>query len=149
MNDHATQIDDLERVLRDESQVPIKIPYAVIKSITKNFSHFIGGGGFGEVYLASPPSTPSPAPSRYGMAMPPESLALAPGHLSYNNKDSLVMPSLPLMLHPALASLQCLQDCIGIPYQAKLTCTAGHDAQVALTCSTGLDAPVALTLDVG
>ncbi|CAL4991224.1 unnamed protein product [Urochloa decumbens] len=51
MGDEESEVEDLERILSDANMEPIKIPYAVIKSITKNFAQVIGDGGFGVVYL--------------------------------------------------------------------------------------------------
>jgi serine/threonine protein kinase len=51
MSDQASEIDDLERIFADADAVPIKISYALIKSITKNFAQVLGNGAFGVVYL--------------------------------------------------------------------------------------------------
>ncbi|XP_072146464.1 uncharacterized protein [Setaria viridis] len=51
MGDEESGVEDLERILSDLNAEPIKIPYAVIKLITKNFAQVIGDGGFGVVYL--------------------------------------------------------------------------------------------------
>ncbi|GJM99983.1 hypothetical protein PR202_ga17131 [Eleusine coracana subsp. coracana] len=51
MYEQASDVDDLEHVFNDTSAEPIKISYAVLKSITKNFGQVIGRGGFGVVYL--------------------------------------------------------------------------------------------------
>jgi enhancer of mRNA-decapping protein 4 len=51
MGDQENEVEDLERILSDASMEPIKISYAVIRSITKNFAQVIGDGGFGVVYL--------------------------------------------------------------------------------------------------
>uniref|UniRef100_K3ZIE1 non-specific serine/threonine protein kinase n=1 Tax=Setaria italica TaxID=4555 RepID=K3ZIE1_SETIT len=51
MGDQESGVEDLERILSDVNAEPIKIPYAVIKSVTKNFAQVIGDGGFGVVYL--------------------------------------------------------------------------------------------------
>ncbi|KAF8654360.1 hypothetical protein HU200_061540 [Digitaria exilis] len=51
MNDQTSEIEDLERILIDERAEPIKISYAAIRHITKNFAQVIGDGGFGVVYL--------------------------------------------------------------------------------------------------
>nr|CAB3481205.1 unnamed protein product [Digitaria exilis] len=58
MNDQTSEIEDLERILIDERAEPIKISYAAIRHITKNFAQVIGDGGFGVVYLGG---------LRYGM----------------------------------------------------------------------------------
>ncbi|RCV39145.1 hypothetical protein SETIT_8G200000v2 [Setaria italica] len=47
----ASDVEDVERRLSDANAGPISIPYAVIKSITKNFAEVIGNGAFGVVYL--------------------------------------------------------------------------------------------------
>ena len=51
MGDQRSEVEDLERIFTDTSAEPIKISYAAIKYITKNFSTKIGDGGFGVVYL--------------------------------------------------------------------------------------------------
>ncbi|XP_034569635.1 patatin-like protein 1 isoform X3 [Setaria viridis] len=51
MGDQESGVEDLERILSDVNAEPITIPYAVIKSVTKNFAQVIGDGGFGVVYL--------------------------------------------------------------------------------------------------
>lgn len=51
MNDQTSEVEDLERILIDECAEPIKISYAAIRHITKNFAQVIGDGGFGVVYL--------------------------------------------------------------------------------------------------
>ena len=51
MGDQTNEIENLERIFTDTSAEPIKISYAAIKYITKNFAVKIGDGGFGVVYL--------------------------------------------------------------------------------------------------
>uniref|UniRef100_A0A0A8Y1I8 Protein kinase domain-containing protein n=1 Tax=Arundo donax TaxID=35708 RepID=A0A0A8Y1I8_ARUDO len=51
MRDQTNEIEDLECVFVDATAEPIKISYAAIKQITKNFAQVIGDGGFGVVYL--------------------------------------------------------------------------------------------------
>lgn len=51
MGDQESEVEELERRLNDADADPMKIPYAVIKTITKNFAQVIGHGGFGVVYL--------------------------------------------------------------------------------------------------
>jgi len=51
MGDQTSEVEDLERIFTDTSAEPIKISYAAIKYITKNFAIEIGDGGFGVVYL--------------------------------------------------------------------------------------------------
>lgn len=51
MGDQASELEALERILDDASAKPTKISYAVMESITNNFSKVIGRGGFGVVYL--------------------------------------------------------------------------------------------------
>lgn len=51
MSDQAGEVEELERILTDVSAEPIKISYAVIEFITKNFAQEIGTGGSGVVYL--------------------------------------------------------------------------------------------------
>lgn len=51
MVDQTNEVQDLERVFSDASAEPIKISYAAIKYVTKNFAQVIGDGGFGVVYL--------------------------------------------------------------------------------------------------
>lgn len=51
MNDQTSEVEDLERILIDECAEPIKISYAAIRHITKNFAEVIGDGGFATVYL--------------------------------------------------------------------------------------------------
>ncbi|KAF8691992.1 hypothetical protein HU200_039937 [Digitaria exilis] len=53
MGDQTSEVEDLERIFADTSAAPIKISYAAIKYITKNFAQVIGDGGFGVVYLGS------------------------------------------------------------------------------------------------
>lgn len=53
MDDRKSEIEELVRVICDVNVEPIKIPYAVIKTITKNFAEVIGTGGFGTVYLVN------------------------------------------------------------------------------------------------
>jgi len=45
------QISELEHIFADTRAEPIKISYAAIKYVTKNFAEVIGRGGFGVVYL--------------------------------------------------------------------------------------------------
>ncbi|KAK3120380.1 hypothetical protein QOZ80_9AG0686610 [Eleusine coracana subsp. coracana] len=51
MGDQTSDIERLECVFNDASAKPIKISYAALKSVTKNFVQVIGRGGFGVVYL--------------------------------------------------------------------------------------------------
>ncbi|XP_062182835.1 uncharacterized protein LOC133886939 isoform X4 [Phragmites australis] len=51
MSDQTSDVEDLERIFVDATAEPIKISYAAIKQITKNFAQVIGDGGFGVVYL--------------------------------------------------------------------------------------------------
>ncbi|KAK3132199.1 hypothetical protein QOZ80_6AG0517360 [Eleusine coracana subsp. coracana] len=51
MCEEANDVEDLEHVFKDANAKPVKISYAVLKSITKNFGQVIGRGGFGVVYL--------------------------------------------------------------------------------------------------
>ncbi|KAF8697791.1 hypothetical protein HU200_035277 [Digitaria exilis] len=53
MDYNENEVEDLERVYRDVNAEPIQIPYAVVKSITKNFTQEIGHGAFGVVYLGA------------------------------------------------------------------------------------------------
>ncbi|GJN09612.1 hypothetical protein PR202_ga27633 [Eleusine coracana subsp. coracana] len=53
MGDQTSEAEDLENVFVDASKEPIRISYAAIKDITKNFAQEIGHGGFGVVYLGS------------------------------------------------------------------------------------------------
>jgi len=52
MGDQTNEVENMERIFTDSSAEPIKISYAAIKHITKNFAIKIGDGGFGVVYLA-------------------------------------------------------------------------------------------------
>ncbi|KAF7005908.1 hypothetical protein CFC21_021003 [Triticum aestivum] len=51
MADQASELEALELILTDANAEPTKLSYALIKSITTNFSQEIGLGGFGVVYL--------------------------------------------------------------------------------------------------
>lgn len=51
MSDQTGEVEDLEGILSDTSAEPIKISFAAIKYVTKNFAIVIGEGGFGKVYL--------------------------------------------------------------------------------------------------
>ncbi|XP_025821548.1 putative cysteine-rich receptor-like protein kinase 12 isoform X5 [Panicum hallii] len=51
MGDETNEAEDLERIFTDSSAEPIKISYAAIRYITKNFAVKIGDGGFGVVCL--------------------------------------------------------------------------------------------------
>lgn len=51
MPDQESECENLERILADTSAEPTKLSYALIRSITESFSHEIGRGGFGVVYM--------------------------------------------------------------------------------------------------
>lgn len=51
MRDQANELKALESMLSDASAEPTKLSYALLKSVTRNFSRMIGRGGFGAVYL--------------------------------------------------------------------------------------------------
>ena len=51
MSDKASEVDELEQLFADADAMPIKISYALIKSITKKFAQVLGNGAFGVVYL--------------------------------------------------------------------------------------------------
>ena len=51
MGDQISEVEELERIFADTRAEPIKISYAAIKYVTKNFAEVIGRGGFGVVYL--------------------------------------------------------------------------------------------------
>ncbi|XP_024311085.1 enhancer of mRNA-decapping protein 4 isoform X2 [Brachypodium distachyon] len=50
MPDLASEIEALEHIFSDASVQPTKLSYALIKSVTNNFSKVIGRGGFAVVY---------------------------------------------------------------------------------------------------
>ncbi|KAK3123013.1 hypothetical protein QOZ80_8AG0622250 [Eleusine coracana subsp. coracana] len=52
-NQENERLKALERTLKDQYAAPIKLSYAVLQSITNNFSTEIGRGGFGVVYLGT------------------------------------------------------------------------------------------------
>ena len=51
MRDQANELKALESMLSDASAEPTKLSYALLKSVTRNFSRMIERGGFGAVYL--------------------------------------------------------------------------------------------------
>lgn len=51
MADQASELEALEHILTDANAEPMKLSYALIKSITHGFFKEIGHGGFGVVYL--------------------------------------------------------------------------------------------------
>lgn len=51
MDDIAAEQEALEHVFSDASAEPIKLSFGLLRSITKDFSHEIGRGGFGVVYM--------------------------------------------------------------------------------------------------
>ncbi|XP_024318739.1 clathrin heavy chain 1-like isoform X3 [Brachypodium distachyon] len=48
--DLASEIEALERILSDASAQPTRLSYALLRSVTNNFSKVIGHGGFAVVY---------------------------------------------------------------------------------------------------
>lgn len=51
IEDHTNELKALQSMLSDASVEPTNISYALLKSVTRNFSRMIGRGGFGAVYL--------------------------------------------------------------------------------------------------